>query len=291
MKHVVAISFALLACSPAPQAEDVTQERKHELAVCQTCSNVTPQNPVILVHGRGDSPARWDTLVTNWAAKGYTENTNLFRINLATYCSSNTFCAMLPAPDGTGATYVNESYANCLKRYIDEKVPTGAVDIVTHSQGGVVARYYTQFLAGTGRVDDLVVMAATHNGITNCTLAGACTGVNPEVCPDSAFLRKLNGVAPQGDGSNDETPNGANPGPIHYSATVSTGDKTVPPWCGGYFTMNPQTQQGDDFSCSGSGNYTLDPIADSCKLSSIQHLVIPTNATAINDAYCKVNTD
>jgi pimeloyl-ACP methyl ester carboxylesterase len=193
---------------------------------------------------------------------------------------------MLPAPDGTGATYVNESYANCLKRYIDEKVPTGPVDIVTHSQGGVVARYYAQFLAGAGRVDDLVVMAATHNGITNCTLAGSCTGVNPEVCSDSAFLRKLNGVSPQGDGSNDETT-----GAAAWSATASTGDKVVPPWCGGYFMLNPQTQQGDDYSCSGSGNYTVDPSSDICKLTNIQHLNVPTNATAINDAYCKVSTD
>ena len=30
--------------------------------------------------------------------------------------------------------------------------------------------------------------------------------MNPEDCSNSAFLRKLNGVAPQGDGSNDETP-------------------------------------------------------------------------------------
>jgi len=270
------------------------------MTTCQTCTNVTPAQPAILVHGRNDTSARWNTLVTNWAAKGYTENTNLFRINMAAYCTSNSFCAMLPAPDGTGATYVNESYANCLKRYIDEKVPCvtdgaggvncPAVDIVTHSQGGVVARYYTRFLAGTRQVNDLVVMAAPiGNGITNCTLAGACPGVNPEDCPDSAFARKLNGVAPQGDGTNDETPGGHATGPIHYSATLSTGDKTVVPWCTAYFISNPQTQQGDDLSCSGAGNYTLDPDADSCKLSSVMHLVIPTNTTAINDAYCKLN--
>jgi len=234
--------------------------------------------------------------VSDWSGKGYTENTNLFRLNMAAYCGDNGFCSMLPAPDGTGATYVNESYAKCLKRFIDEKVPCDAdagtcpmVDIVTHSQGGVVARYYSQFLAAPRQVKDLVVMAATHNGITNCTLAGACAGVNPEVCPDSAFLHKLNGVAPQGDGSNDMTPGGASPGPVHYSATVSTGDKTVPPWCGGFFISNPQTQQGDDLNCSGSGNYTKDPQSDSCQVSTIQHLVVPTNAAVIADAYCKIN--
>jgi len=312
LKKIVWVAVALLmfivgcaSCGTQQQVDDPNAKSLRKvssgLTTCQTCSNVTPQHPVILVHGRNDSGARWDTLVSNWSAKGYTENVNLFRISMAAYCGSNGFCSMLAAPDGTGATYVNESYAKCLKRYIDEKVPCTSdgdggtvcpmVDIVTHSQGGVVARYYTQFLASPRQVNDLVVMAPTHNGITNCTLAGACTGVNPEVCPDSAFLHKLNGVAPQGDGSNDMTPGSTTLGPVHYSATVSTGDKTVPPWCGGYFILNPQTQQGDDLNCSGSGNYTLDPDADSCKLSNVLHLVIPTNTTAINDAYCKVNTD
>jgi len=269
---------------------------------CKTCPDVTPQHKVILVHGRNDSPSRWNTLVTSWSSRGFTENTNLFRIDLAAYCTSNTFCAMLPAPDGTGATYVNESYAACLKRYIDEKVPCDAdagtcpdIDIVTHSQGGIVGRYYARFLAGAGspprQVNDFVVMASPNNGITNCTLAGSCTGVNPEDCPDSAFMHKLNGVSPQGDGSNDETPNASALGPVHYDAILSTGDKTVVPWCTAFYILNPQTQQGDDLNCSGSGNYTLDPDADSCKLTNVQHLAIPSNTTAINHAYCQVTAD
>jgi pimeloyl-ACP methyl ester carboxylesterase len=290
--------FTACAAGSGAKPEPASETTLRYTTACKTCSNVTPQQKVILVHGRGDSPARWDTLVTNWSSKGFTENVNLFRIDLAAYCTSNTFCAMLPAPDGTGATYVNESYAKCLKRYVDEKVPCDsdagtcpAVDIVTHSQGGIVARYYARFLAAPRQVNDLVVMAAPNNGITNCTLAGSCQGVNPEDCPDSAFMRKLNGVSPQGDGTNDETPGASQLGPVHYDAILSTGDKTVVPWCTAYFILNPQTQQGDDLSCSGAGNYTLDTEADSCKLSNIQHLVVPTNATAINHAYCQVTAD
>lgn len=266
--------------------------------VCATCSNVTPAQPVILVHGRNDTSARWNTLVTNWSAKGYTENTNLFRLNMATYCGDNGFCSMLPAPDGTGATYVNESYANCLSRFIDEKVPCSGetcppVDIVTHSQGGVVARYYTRFVASAHSpvrvVNDLVVMASPlGQGITNCTLAGSCTGINPEVCPNSAFARKLNGVSPEGDGTNDETPGGHATGPIHYSATVSSKDTVVVPWCTGYFITDPDTDNGSTMNCK-TPNYTKDPEADSCTIANVLHLVIPTNTTAINDAYCKLN--
>lgn len=299
---IICFSFLILISACSSNGDAIAKPGPvAQTTACATCVDVTPAQPVVLVHGRNDTPARWNTLVTNWAARGYTENANLFRIDLAAYCTSNSFCAMLPAPDGTGATYVNESYAKCLQRYIDEKVPCSgtcpAVDVITHSQGGVMARYYTRFLAGTSsptrEVNDLVVMASPlGNGITNCTLAGSCTGVNPEDCPDSAFARKMNGVAPQGDGSNDETPNASQPnGPINYGSVVSTGDKTVVPWCTAYFIMNPQTQQGDDLSCSGSGNYTLDGDADQCKLSNVMHLVVPTNSTAIQHAYCVVNED
>jgi len=286
-KIIVAIALlAFLGAKPSPASGG-----------CKTCSDdASPAQAVVLVHGRNDSPSRWNALVAYFTAsgRGYTENTDLFRIDLAAYCGDNSFCSVL---SGYSSTYVNESYAKCLKAFIDEKLPCSgetcpAVDIITHSQGGVVARWYTQFLRGTREVNDLVAMSATHNGITNCALAGACTGVNPEVCPDSAFLRTLNGVSPQGDGSNDETPGGAQPnGPINYGSVVSNKDMVVPPWCGGYFILNPQTQQGDDLNCSGSGNYTLDSNADQCLLTKGQHLQVPTDSKSIQHAYCVVNED
>ncbi len=42
-------------------------------AQCSTsCATVAPKNPVVLVHGRNDTAARWDTLVNAWKARGYT---------------------------------------------------------------------------------------------------------------------------------------------------------------------------------------------------------------------------
>lgn len=246
------------------------------------CDVGTPTIPVILVHGRNDTPSRWNDLVSDWASKGYTENTNLHRIDLQADCGDNSFCTMLGSPHGDGATYVNESYAKCLKAYIDSKAPTGKVDIVTHSQGGAVARYYARFL-GADRVDDLVVMSGPTNGIKNCTLAGACTGVNPEDCPDSVFMKKVNGVAPEGDGSNDETPGTA----IKYAGVVSDKDTVISPWCTAYFAQNPHQQQGDDWTCKGTSLPALDPDADHLKIGA-QHLVIPSNPQAIEYAYCRV---
>lgn len=308
MKTLAAISvlsalialLGVLACGPlggesADDGSSVAASVEALTTACRTCSTVTPVHPVILIHGRNDTKARFDTLVANWTTRGYTEGTNLFRLDLTAYCGANSFCAMLPAYS-SGATYVNETYARCLSAYIDSVVPcTGetcpTVDIVSHSQGGVVARYYTRFIAPAHTpvrvVDDMVNMASPGgNGITNCTLAGACAGVNPEDCPDSAFMRVLNGVG----AGNDETPGGAYPGPIHYDVVVSDGDTTVPPWCSGFYILNPDTRHGGNMSCK-TPNYTLDTGADSCRLSKVLHLVVPTNSTAISHAYCSINSD
>jgi pimeloyl-ACP methyl ester carboxylesterase len=261
-------------------------------AQCATsCATVAPKHPVILVHGRNDTAARWDTLVANWTTRGYTEGVNLFRFDATRDCGANNFCANLP---GYSGAFVNESYARCLAAFIDAKVPCSggtcpAVDIVTHSQGGVVARYYARFLANRP-VDDLVVMSSPNNGITNCGLVSGCAGVNPEDCPNSALMKKLNGVTPYGDGSNDETPGATATGPTHYAAVVSDGDNVVPPWCGSYFLLNPNTVSGSNLDCRAT-NYSVDPDSASCKLSKVQHLVVPTNASAIAFAYCEVNKD
>lgn len=291
----IAISFLFISCAGSIGQDMSPGGVTAESTTCSTCSNVTPAHPVILVHGRNDTSARWNTLVSNWASKGYTENTNLFRINMTADCGANGYCAQLGGYPGAS---VNESYALCLQAFINTKVPCSGtcpdVDIVTHSQGSITARYYARFLAPTGspvrNVNDMVNMAAPSQGTNNCALAGSCTGINPETCPDSTVLRKLNGVAPEGDGTNDETPNAATPGPVHYSATVSSKDTTIQPWCSGYYILNPNTIQSDDMNCK-TPNYSLDTEADSCTLTNVLHLNIPSNTTAMNDAYCKINMD
>lgn len=254
------------------------------------CNTVTPAHALILVHGRNDTSARWDTLVASFSSKGYTENTNLFRLDASTYCGGNDYCQVLA---NYPAASVNESYAKCLKAFIDEKVPCSGscpdVDIITHSQGAITARYYARFLAAPRNVNDAVFMSGPEQGTNNCALAGACTGINPETCPDSDVMRKLNGVAPQGDGSNDETPGASSTGPVHYATVVSNKDTVIQPWCSGHLIQSPQTIQADDLNCKQT-NYTADPDADTIA-ANVQHLVIPTNAAAIDFAYCQVTKE
>lgn len=296
MRYLLALAL-VAACSNGNSEQTATAVQKMGGppggggSSCASCSNVTPADPVFLVHGRNDSAARWDDLVADFETRGYTEGQNLFRINMASYCGDNGFCSMLPPPDGTGATYVNESYAKCLARYIDENAPCDgdagtcpAIDLVTHSQGGIVGRYYARFLATPRDVHAIVAMSGPSQGTNNCALAGNCTGIDPETCPDSNFMHKLNGVSPEGDGSNDETPNA---GSVGYNAVVSTKDNVIQPWCSAYFIESPQSIQADDMDCRHP-NFTVDSDSESCKIAA-QHLVIPDDQNAIDFAYCKIN--
>ncbi|MGC0333150.1 hypothetical protein RKD23_006140 [Streptomyces sp. SAI-170] len=98
---------------------------------------------------------------------------------------------------------------------------TGAkkVDIVGHSQGGMMPRYYVKFLGGATKVDDLVGIVPSNHGTTNplALVAGAT------LCPScvdqtagSEFLQKLN--------ADPETPVGPD-----YTAIATRYDEVVLP--------------------------------------------------------------
>lgn len=65
--------------------------------------------------------------------------------------------------------------ASELKTFINKvksSAGTSQVDIVAHSLGGVVSRYYIQKLSGASSVKNLVSIASPHNGTTMSGIAG-----------------------------------------------------------------------------------------------------------------------
>ena len=90
------------------------------------------------------------------------------------------------------------SAAELLGRRVEEiRARTGhtEVDIVGHSLGGLIARYYVQRLRGDTRVRTLVMLGTPHSGTTVAPLADAHPLVR-QMRPGSAVLRELAGPAP-----------------------------------------------------------------------------------------------
>ena len=196
--------------------------------------------PVVLVHGTfGDQKSLLDRLSATIKSKGY---------------------CVYALDYGSRATGPIEDSAQQLSTFVDRVLAsTGAakVDLVGHSQGGMMPRYYLRFLGGSTKVDDLVGMAPSNHGTTNPAAMNPLVGVFCRSCQQqaagSAFLAHLN--------AGDETP-----GPISYTVVETRYDEVVTPYTSAFLT-------GDDTT-----NVTLQ---DVCPTDLTEHLNIPQDGPTI----------
>ncbi|SCL23823.1 lipase family alpha/beta hydrolase [Micromonospora inyonensis] len=102
---------------------------------------------------------------------------------------------------------------------------TGAakVDLVAHSEGGLVSRYYLKYLGGTGSVGRLSTLGSPHYGTYIADIAtflglGDCIGIVAcqQMAIGSAFLNDLN--------AGDDTP-----GTVRYTTIRTLQDELVRP--------------------------------------------------------------
>ncbi|MFI8961316.1 esterase/lipase family protein [Streptomyces sp. NPDC053493] len=70
------------------------------------------------------------------------------------------------------------------------------VDLVGHSLGGLIARYYVQCRGGDARVRTLVMLGTPHSGTTFVPLLGDAHPLVRQMRPGSEVLRELAGPAP-----------------------------------------------------------------------------------------------
>jgi triacylglycerol esterase/lipase EstA (alpha/beta hydrolase family) len=183
--------------------------------------------PVILVHGT------FENMVGNWQAlspllvnHGYC----VFALNYGSYDNSGAV--------GIDATGPIETSAEQLATFVAKVLTaTGAdkVDLVGHSQGGMMPRYYVKFLGGASRVSALVGLAPSNHGTTldglnalTSHIAGASD--QPTTCPacseqmtGSAFLTKLNA-------GGDTVPG------LRYTVIESRNDEVVTPYTSAFLT-------------------------------------------------------
>lgn len=122
-------------------------------------------NPVVLVHGT------WENAYDNWAAlsreladDGYCVfATNHGRSEILDKGGAG---SLLPNTFGTGDIAASGGE---IAEFVDEvRDATGAekVDLVGHSQGGLLARQYLKFNGGADKVDKVVTLGATNHGTT-----------------------------------------------------------------------------------------------------------------------------
>jgi len=85
-----------------------------------------------------------------------------------------------------------EALALRLKRELDRRVGGGRIDLIAHSLGGLVARFYVQQLGGERRVDRLITLGTPHRGTHAASFVPSA--LVRQLLPDGPFLRHLNAL-------------------------------------------------------------------------------------------------
>ncbi len=222
-------------------------------------SRAHPQ-PVILVHGTfADMADSWQALSPLLFDNGYC----VFALNYGSYEGSGSI--------GIDAVGPIAHSAEELSAFVDRVLAaTGAkkVDLVGHSQGGMMPRYYLRFLGGAAKVKALVGLAPSNHGTTLeglFTLAGFFPGANEftgTLCPaceqqkaGSAFIEALN--------AGKETVPG-----VAYTNIESDNDEVVTPYQSAFLSGRKVT------------NILLQ---DQCALDQGEHLSMPYDHIADAD--------
>ncbi|WP_330176541.1 alpha/beta fold hydrolase [Streptomyces sp. NBC_01498] len=205
--------------------------------------------PVVLVHGTfANSVDNWLGLAPYLVARGY--------------CVFSLDYGQLPGVPFFHGLGPIETSAGQLSAYVDRVLAaTGApeVDIVGHSQGGMMPRYYLKFLGGAQKVNALVGLAPDNHGTTLLGLTkllphfpGAedlLTENTPGLADQiagSAFLTKLNA-------GGDTVPG------VAYTVIATRYDQVVTPY------------RSQFLSGPGVRNVTLQ---DLCAVNLSEHLAI-----------------
>lgn len=220
-------------------------------------------DPVILVHGTfGDMSDSWQALSPLLYNHGYC----VFALNYGAYNGSGSF--------GIYATGKIEDSADQLSAFVDRVLAAtgaGKVDLVGHSQGGMMPRYYIKYLDGASKVNALVGLAPSNHGTTLnglFTLASYFPGSDAFLadCPacqeqeaGSPFITNLNA-------------GGETSPKVTYTVIESRNDEVVTPYTSAFLVAAP-----------GTDNVTNITLQDQCTLDQGEHLSMPYDHIADAD--------
>lgn len=160
------------------------------------------RNPVVFVHGYNADPGVWGSLRADLRADGYADS-ELFSFGYDTHQSVS----------------VNEVLSGRLAAYVDGvRRQTGAarVDLVAHSFGSLVTRWYVKFGGGGPYVERWVSLAGPNRGTSTAWACALWDQACRDMTPGSYVVKNLN--------SGDETP-----GTVRYATFWSNCDEVVNP--------------------------------------------------------------
>jgi triacylglycerol esterase/lipase EstA (alpha/beta hydrolase family) len=279
MRHrpVAAIASAFvtlaLAASPAPAAGQLPVIYNGIYGYAHVSSTASPPgannwsckpsaahpDPVILVHGTfADMSASWQALSPLLFDNGYC----VFSLNYGSYNGGGALGIYATGPIETSASQLSVFVNRVLAATRASKV-----DLVGHSQGGMMPRYYLRYLGGASKVNALVGLAPSNHGTTLdgiFTLASYFPGSSLLLadCPacqeqeaGSPFIINLNAGA--------ETVPG-----VKYTVIESRNDEVVTPYTSAFLT---------------DANVNDITLQDQCSLDQGEHLSMPYDHLADAD--------
>jgi len=217
--------------------------------------------PVILVHGTfANMDDNWQAASPLLADNGYC----VYAFNYGGASSSDPI-------QGTGEIAASAAQLATFVTTVLSATGAAKVDLVGHSQGGMMPRYYINFLGGAARVNDFVAFApsnygTTLDGITDlASLLGASSAINGtlsavcEACVEqeegSAFLASLNATPTV-------------PG-VQYTVIESQDDEVVTPYTNAFLPA--------------ASNVTNIKVQNQCALDGSDHLEIAADPIAMAD--------
>jgi len=217
--------------------------------------------PVVLVHGTlANMNDSWQAASPILANHGYC----VFALNYGGASATSDF-------QGTGDIAAS---ARQLASFVNEVLAaTGApkVDIVGHSQGGMMPRYYLSLLGGAAKVDKLIGLAPSNYGTTlgGLTVLGHTLGLLAPV--NSVLSTTCDACVEQEAGSAFLTALNAQPTApgVSYTVIETSGDEVVTPYTNAFLPAAP--------------NVTDITVQKQCPLDESDHLEIASDPVAMAD--------
>ncbi len=217
--------------------------------------------PVILVHGTAENQDdTWQAASPVLANHGYC----VFAFNYGGSSPS-------AAAQGTGEIAASAGQLAAFVTQVLAATGAAKVDLVGHSQGGMMPRYYINSLGGAAKVDKLVALAPSNYGTTidglttlgqQLNLLTATNGLLSLVCAacveqetGSPFLTALN-AHPTAPG-------------VGYTVIETTNDEVVTPYSSAFLPAAP--------------NVTNITLQNQCPLDQVDHLTIAYDPVALGD--------